>query len=171
MRKEEVAQEHVFKVSLPEVRQIEHPTSSESPCPLPSTVPGIHGHHRINGIKRHHALFRWNVLNSPFRIPATTPRFLNQPLFFSWRCIFSFPSAPLECGAWRHPKAPGTVWAEPVRGEDRLSSFQVWWDCQREHQPDPFWMFFSKEASGGASQARVPRQAVSTSQFSPCPRD
>lgn len=114
MWKEEVAQEHVFKVSLQEVRQIEYPTSSESPCPLPSTVPGIHGHHRINGIKRHHALFRWNVLNSPFRIPATTPRFLNQPLFFSWRCIFSFPSAPLECGAWRHPKAPGTVWAERI---------------------------------------------------------
>lgn len=37
MRKEEVAQEHVFKVSLPEVRQTEHPTSSESPHPLLSS--------------------------------------------------------------------------------------------------------------------------------------
>ena len=65
-------------------------------------------------------LFRWHVLNSSFRIPATTPRFLNQPLFFSWRCIFSFPSAPLECGAWRHPKAQEV--SEQSPGEERSDS-------------------------------------------------
>lgn len=75
MRKEEVAQEHVFKVSLPEVRQTEHPTSSESPHPLPSTATGIHGHHRNQGSQK-----AWASSGDTFLIPPS--EFLPQLLGF-----------------------------------------------------------------------------------------